>query len=128
MNKLVDILISRKFWASLVALAFVFVAAYKPDFPVTEEQIIGLAMIIISYVAGTALDPGAPVTSLGKKLLALIQSKKFWTSVVGIVILFISDKFPFGSELLVELITYLVSALVVGFGVADRIKYTNGTA
>jgi len=58
MNKLTFLLSSRKFWASLIALVMVFVNHYVPDFPIPEEQILALVLVIVSYIIGTALEDG----------------------------------------------------------------------
>ena len=61
------ILGSRKFWAAVVGIAFVVIKNYVPGFPITEEQLIGLVVIVVGYIFGTALEdglsagkPGAP--------------------------------------------------------------------
>ena len=56
--KLYLLLRSRKFYASLVALAFLFIQAYVPNFPFTEEQIAQVVYLAIAYVLGTALEDG----------------------------------------------------------------------
>ena len=49
---------SRKFWAALVGLIMVFVTHYIPDFPLAEDQILSLILILVSYILGTALEDG----------------------------------------------------------------------
>jgi len=58
MNKLIMLLKSRKFWASIVGLGMVILKAYVPDFPVTEDQILALVLVLVSYILGTALEDG----------------------------------------------------------------------
>lgn len=49
---------SRKFWASIVALVMVILTAYVPDFPITEEQIFNIVIVLVGYILGTALEDG----------------------------------------------------------------------
>ena len=58
MDKFKLLLQSRKFWASVVGLVMVFVSHYVPDFPIPEDQILGLVLVIVSYILGTALEDG----------------------------------------------------------------------
>lgn len=58
MKKLDFLLSSRKFWAALIALIMVFVNHALPDFPIPEEQILALVLVIVSYIIGTALEDG----------------------------------------------------------------------
>ena len=58
MDKFKQLLSSRKFWAALVGIVMVVVYAYVPDFPIGEDQILGLVLVIVSYILGTALEDG----------------------------------------------------------------------
>ncbi len=58
MNKLPLLIRSRKFWAALIAFMMVFVTHYIPDFPISEDQILSLVAVIVSYILGTALEDG----------------------------------------------------------------------
>ena len=52
------ILGSRKFWAAVVGIAFVVIKNYVPNLPISEEQMIGLVVIVVGYIFGTALEDG----------------------------------------------------------------------
>ncbi len=58
MEKLKDLLKSRKFWAAIIALAFVFIDAYVPEFPFDADQVLAFVMIVIGYIFGTAIESG----------------------------------------------------------------------
>jgi len=58
MDKLKALLASRKFWAALVGVVLVAVKAYRPDFPLTEEQLTNVVYVIIAYILGTAVETG----------------------------------------------------------------------
>lgn len=58
MDKLNLLLRSRKFWAALIGLIMLFVKAYAPDFPLSEEQITEVITLLVAYVLGTALEDG----------------------------------------------------------------------
>lgn len=49
---------SRKFWAAAVGLVYSVVAQFLPDFPFTEESVIGVVSTVIAYILGTALEDG----------------------------------------------------------------------
>lgn len=57
-NKLMTLLKSRKFWAALVGLVMVIVKGYVPDFPVSEDQVLALVMVLVAYILGTGLEDG----------------------------------------------------------------------
>jgi hypothetical protein len=56
--KLKALLTSRKFWAAVVGLVVVSVKAYRPDFPITADQLIALVVVIVGYIFGTAIESG----------------------------------------------------------------------
>jgi hypothetical protein len=58
MDKTRQLLTSRKFWAALVGLALVVIKAYRPDFPIQEEQLANVIYLLVAYVLGTALEDG----------------------------------------------------------------------
>lgn len=58
MSKLKLLFTSRKFWAAIVGLAMVIITAYVPDFPLPEDQILALVLILVSYIVGTGLEDG----------------------------------------------------------------------
>ena len=58
MDKLKALLKSRKFWAAILALAFLFVDAYYPQFPFSQEQVLQFILVVISFIFGTAIEDG----------------------------------------------------------------------
>ena len=62
LEKLKNLLASRKFWAALIGLALLVLKAFKPDIPVTEEQATSIVYILVAYILGTAIeDNGRPL-------------------------------------------------------------------
>ena len=57
-SKFKQLLQSRKFWGAFVGVAFVVLTHFVPDFPIPEDQILSLALVIVSYILGTALEDG----------------------------------------------------------------------
>lgn len=55
-EKLKMLLISRKFWAAWVGLVMVLVRTWRPDFPLSEEQVTGIVALLAAYILGTALE------------------------------------------------------------------------
>lgn len=61
MEKLKQLLGSRKFWASLLGLGLMVWQLFDPDVPLDEaglEPLIGVIVIIVGYVFSTALEDG----------------------------------------------------------------------
>ena len=62
-NKLLVLLASRKFWAALIGLALVVLKSYRPDFPLSEEQVTNLVYVLMAYILGTAIEDGGRAVS-----------------------------------------------------------------
>jgi hypothetical protein len=58
MDKLKRLAGSRKFWAVLVGLSLIVVKTYKPDFPLQDEQITGIVVVVVGYILGVAVEDG----------------------------------------------------------------------
>jgi len=58
MDKLKMLLSSRKFWAAIVGLVLMLIKAWKPDFPLEEEQLTGVIVLLVSFILGTAIEDG----------------------------------------------------------------------
>ncbi len=56
MEKWKDLLRSRKFWAMLIGLILMVVKAYRPDFPLEEEQLSGMVALLVAYILGVAIE------------------------------------------------------------------------
>ncbi len=55
-QKLKLLLGSRKFWAAVIGLILVIVKAYRPDFPLSEEQLTGIVGVLAAYILGVAIE------------------------------------------------------------------------
>jgi len=58
MHKLKMLLASRKFWAALIGLALVIVKAFRPDFPLAEDQLTAVVYVLVAYILGTGIEDG----------------------------------------------------------------------
>jgi hypothetical protein len=56
MEKLKDLVKSRKFWASALGLALVVAKVYKPDLAISEEQIATIVGVLVAFIVGTGLE------------------------------------------------------------------------
>ncbi len=63
MEKIKQLLGSRKFWAALIGLALVIVKAWRPDFPLAEEQLTSVVYVLVAYILGTGIEDGLSKTS-----------------------------------------------------------------
>ncbi len=57
-SKLMILVQSRKFWAAVVGLALLVVRAWRPDFPLSEDELTRIVAILVAYILGTALEDG----------------------------------------------------------------------
>jgi hypothetical protein len=69
MDKLKRLMGSRKFWAALVGLLLIVLKAFKPDFPLQDEQVTGIVVVIVGYILGVAVEDGG--YAVGKVLNSL---------------------------------------------------------
>ena len=56
--KMKNLIKSRKFWAATVGLIYSVVTQFLPNFPFSEESVIGVVSTVIAYILGTALEDG----------------------------------------------------------------------
>lgn len=55
-QKLSNLVRSRKFWAALAGLLAVSLRGILPDFPLEDEQMSQLVILLVSYILGTAIE------------------------------------------------------------------------
>jgi hypothetical protein len=58
MTKLKLLLASRKFWAALIGLFLIILKAWKPDFPLAEEELTSVVYVLVAYILGTGIEDG----------------------------------------------------------------------
>lgn len=102
-----DLLISRKFWTSMLLLVVVVVSVFIPGFNLDTEQAAGLLVIAVSYIIGVAVDPG-PGDWRG-----VLQSRKFWAAIVGFTVMILDG---FGILLPLELTPEQLITIAVTIG------------
>jgi len=61
-DKLQALLTSRKFWAALIGLALIILKAFRPDFPIQQDQLTGIVVVLVGYILGTAVEDSAHPT------------------------------------------------------------------
>jgi len=55
-SKIRGIFRSRKFWAAVVGLVFIFLYELIPTFPLDPDQVTNIVYMIVAYILGVALD------------------------------------------------------------------------
>ena len=63
MDKLKQLLRSRKFWAAFLALLMIVLRSYV-SLPFTDQQISEFAFVVIAYILGTGLEDGLRARAL----------------------------------------------------------------
>lgn len=58
MSKIKLLLASRKFWAALIGLLLIILKTFKPDFPLSEDQLTGVVYVLVAYILGTGIEDG----------------------------------------------------------------------
>jgi len=79
-----SLLSQRSFWAALIGLVVIVVAAFLPGFALDTEHMAGLAVVVVSYIVGYAINPA------GESLAGMLTSRKFWAAVVGVAVIFMN--------------------------------------
>lgn len=78
------VLTSRKFWVTAIVLLAILVGVFVPEIgsklEIKADDLGGAAALLATYVIALALDPGG-----GWK--GLLQSRKFWAMLIGLVIM-----------------------------------------
>lgn len=101
------LLTSRKFWIAALALLLVVMQAFFPAFEMDAENATAMLVVIVAYLVGVSVDPG-PGGWRG-----VLRSRKFWSAVIGLVVIFLDG---FGVVLPFELSTEQLIALAVTLG------------
>jgi hypothetical protein len=57
-SKFILLLGSRKFWAAVIGLVLVIVKAWRPDFPLAEDQLVAVVWVLVAYILGTGIEDG----------------------------------------------------------------------
>ena len=102
-----DLLISRKFWASVTALVVLIVGQFRPGFDLDQERAAALLVVMVSYLFGVAVDPGAGGWQ------GVLRSRKFWAAAIGLLFVLASAfgiRLIFTEDQLVEL-----AVLIAGY-------------
>ena len=57
-SKFKQLISSRKIWAAFFGFALVIIKAWKPDFPLSADQLTGIVYVLVAYIMGTSLEDG----------------------------------------------------------------------
>ena len=56
MNKWIQLIGSRKFWAAVVGMVLVVIRTAFPDFPLEDESLIVMLSVLAAYILGVAIE------------------------------------------------------------------------
>lgn len=114
MNKFLDVIGSPRFWALIIAIAFILVKAFVPNLPLNEEEITGAVIALVGFIASVSVSPTPTVW--GK----LFSDFKFWALVANLVFIFLRAFAP-NFPLTIDQVLTIISALAgTSVGVAYR--------
>lgn len=83
-NALVQFITSRRFWVSLLGFIVVILDAFHVfPAPLDFASMAGFVVIVAAYAIAVAADPG-------NGWRGLLVSRKFWSALVGIVVIFLN--------------------------------------
>lgn len=102
-NKLIIVLKSRELWVSLLGFLILGIRYVYPEFKLNVEEMSGLIILTVSYIFALSQEGDNKEQWIG-----LMKSRKFWSFVVGISVLFING---FGKLLPLQ----LSSEQLIGF-------------
>jgi len=68
MNKLLSVFKSRKFWAAIVGILVMILREIVPTFPIPDDQVSNVIMLIIAYIIGVAVEDAGAWISGSKPL------------------------------------------------------------
>lgn len=113
-SKLTSMLTDKAFWAALFGIAIILMQIFIPSFTLDTVKLIALCIALVPYILGVAFDPGDPAS----KLVGLIRSRKFWETLIGIVVVILAGfnlVLPFGlTDIHVVGICLALASLVTG--------------
>ncbi len=66
-NKAIQLIKSRKFWASVVGLAIVIASGLDENFPLTAEHVEPIVYLLVAYILGTGVEDSGLMGRLLKK-------------------------------------------------------------
>ncbi len=82
-DQLKPMLLSRKFWATLLGIIYIFLDAFHLlPIQLDVAQMAGLIVILAAYIFMVAMDPG-------NGWRGLLVSRKFWLALMGLVMVFL---------------------------------------
>jgi hypothetical protein len=55
-SKWLALIKSRKFWAALIGLALVMLKGFKPDFPLSDQEVTNLIYVLVAYILGVGIE------------------------------------------------------------------------
>ncbi len=120
-NKGLKVLRSPMFWAALAGLMVVTGRSLDPTFPLDEQQMTSLLVLLASFVLAEGIEgnPGAPL--LRARLMQALRSRKFWAALAGVTLVVLQIVLPEAGEGVQELnrAVYLLAAYILGIGITD---------
>ena len=106
---MVNMLMSREFWVSILGLAVILAGQFIPGFKIDIAGAASLVLVIASYLYGINQDPG-PGGWRG-----WLKSRKFWAAAVGFVLIVLDGAKVILPEGITPDMLVALSAIIGGF-------------
>jgi predicted permease len=108
------LLTSRKFIALIIGIILIFVMAFFPNFPGDQvsDQTTNVVVLVMTFILGTAFDPGQKAADPLAKLKTVFLNPKFYAAAIGIVMAIVkqfSPSFPLDEAQVLNITILLVS-------------------
>jgi hypothetical protein len=116
------LLLSRNFWAAVIGLGLIVLTAFVPNLPDLQRPLVELAGLVSAYILGSAME--AKPQPVEQVLSGLVRSRKFWATLVGLVVILIravDPNFPLSDDQ-ISAIVLTLSAYTFGTGLQDGLS------
>jgi hypothetical protein len=114
MEKFLNVIGSPRFWALIIALAFILLKAFVPVIPLNEDEVTAAVIALVGFIAAVSVNPAPTVWA------ELLKSGKFWALLASLVFIFVrafAPAFPLSEA---QVLAIIVALTGVSIGTSYR--------